>query len=100
MTIKDQCKDIQIHFDCPEIIELLGNFQALASHVGEGDALTSTARVLDRKPSGSYRLERHGSNMASLDDDRWAKPGDALVVGRDIRMDVGPRGSSYEMETR
>lgn len=94
LTIKDQCKDLRIHFDCPEIIELLRNFQALASHVGEGDALTSTARGLDRQPSGSYRLERRGSNMASLDDDRWAKPGDAPVVGRDIRMDVGPSGSS------
>ena len=77
LTIKDQCKDIQIHFDCPEIIELLGNFQALASHVGEGDALTSTARVLDRKLSGSYRLEHCGINMANLDDDIWAKPRDA-----------------------
>lgn len=99
LTIKDQCKDIQIHFDCPEIIDFRGNFQALASHIGEGDALTSTAKGLDRQPSGSYRLERRGSNMASLDDDRWAKPGDASVAGRDIRMDVGPSGSSSGFRT-
>ena len=37
------------------------------------------------KPSGSYQLECHRSNISNLYDDRWAKPGYAHVVGRDIR---------------
>lgn len=95
LTIKDQCKDLPIQFEiCSDTIELLGNSQALASHVGEGDALASNARGLDRQLSGSHRLERRGSNIASLEDDRWAKPVDAFPAGRDMRMDVGLSGSS------
>ena len=95
LTIKDQCKDLPNHFEiCPYIIELLGNSQALTSHVGEADALASTTRGLDRSLSGNYLLERRGSNMANLDDDRWAKPVDAFADGCDMRMDVDISGSS------
>ena len=95
MTIKDQCKDPPNHFEiCPDTIELLGNSQALASHVGEADALASTTRGLERQPSGNYLLERCGRNMASLDDDRWAKSVDAFAAGYDMGMDVGLSGSS------
>lgn len=95
LTIKDQCKDLPNHFEiCPETIELLGNSHALASHAGEADSLASTARGLDRQLSGNNRLERRGSNMGSLDDDRWAKPVDAFAAGRDVRMDAGLSGSS------
>ena len=44
--------------------------------------------------SGNYLLERRGSNMASLDDDRWAKPVDAFSDGCDMRMDADLSGSS------
>ena len=82
LTIKDQCKDLPNHFEnFLDIIELLGNSLALASHVGEADGLASIARRLDRKLSGNYLLERRGSNMASLDDDKWAKPVDYFANG-------------------
>ena len=97
LTIKDQCKDLPDHFEiCLDIIQLLGNSQALASNVGEADALASTARGLDRKLSGNYLLEHHGRNMAILDDDRWAKLVDAVAVavGCDMQMDADLSGSS------
>ena len=95
LTIKDQCKDLPNHFEiCPNTVELLGNSQALASHVGEADALASTARGLESQPSGNYLLERRGRNMASLDNDRWAKSVDAFADGYDMQMDVDLSGSS------
>ena len=85
LTIKDHCKDLPNHFEnFPDIIDLLGNSQALVSHVGEADGLASTARRLDRQLSGNYLLERHGRNMSSFDDDRWAKPVDDFVDGCDM----------------
>ena len=68
--------------------------KALASHVGEADALASTARGLDKQLSENYLLECRGSNMASLDDDRWAKTVDAFFDGCDMRMDADLSGSS------
>ena len=100
LTIKDQCKDLPNHFEIfPDIIELLGNSQALTTHVGEVDALASTARGLDRQLSGNYLLERHGRNMAILDDDRWAKPVDDFANGCDMRMDADISGSSTVFQT-
>ena len=47
--------------------------------------MESTVIGLDMKLSGSYQLEHHGSNMSSLDDDRWVNTGyDAPVIGCDI----------------
>ena len=61
LTIMDQCKDLPNHFEIfLDIVELLGNSQALASNVGEAYALASTTRGLDRKLSGNYLLERRG----------------------------------------
>ena len=68
--------------------------KALANHVGEVNALASTARGLDRKLSENYLLECCGSNMASLDDDRWAKPVDYFADGCDMWMDADLGGSS------
>ena len=70
------------------IVQRILNYLEISRHLqtfSKGDALESTARGLDMKPSGSYQLEHHGSNMSNLDDDRWANPRYAPVVGHNIR---------------
>ncbi|KAH9293158.1 hypothetical protein KI387_041638, partial [Taxus chinensis] len=90
LTFREHCNDLPSEFAiCQDLIDIMVNRQAVTFHHGEGEPLASTGRALNYS-----RPDRRGSNIASMDEDKWIKPGDAFAGGRDMRMEMGLGGPS------
>lgn len=86
LTFREHFKDLPLQFEmCQDFGDILINHQLISSHYLEGEPLTSMGRVPDYS-----RLDRRGSNVPGMDEDRWIKPMDA--GSRDPRLDIGLGG--------
>ncbi|KAH9309557.1 hypothetical protein KI387_037468, partial [Taxus chinensis] len=75
LTFREHCNDLPSEFAiCQDLIDIMVNRQAVTFHHGEGEPLASTGRALNYS-----RPDRRGSNIASMDEDKWIKPGDAFA---------------------
>ncbi|KAH9310820.1 hypothetical protein KI387_025855, partial [Taxus chinensis] len=75
LTFREHCNDLPSEFAiCQDLIDIMVNRQAVTFHHGEREPLASTGRALDYS-----RPDRRGSNIASMDEDKWIKPGDAFA---------------------
>ncbi|KAH9319396.1 hypothetical protein KI387_021165, partial [Taxus chinensis] len=75
LTFREHCNDLPSDFSiCQDLIDIMVNRQAVTFHHGEGEPLASTGRALNY-----CRPDWRGSNIASMDEDKWIKPGDAFA---------------------